>query len=216
MQQWHNREKAAASTKATNLRKRQERFAALRPTCKVCGSLLTFEQFAAGRRDLCPAKGCRSSINRANSLKQDKTKISEYIRNSEKWKESQREALLKKRSRIEECYHKIFQSMFNDVRCQVLVRLPNNRLRFADFVVNGVIVEIDGPYHTEQGNAVLNEFCASNDIMIIRIDVTRHWTQLFAEIGDIVQKIRAVSSAERASALQAEGRRFDPDTVHQS
>ena len=215
MEQWHNREKAAASTRATNLRKRQERFAVLKPTCKICGTPLTFEQFAAGRRDLCPSKECRSSINRANSIKQDKTKLSEYIRSSEKWTASQREMLLKKRSRIEECYHKIFQSMFDDVRCQVHVRLPGNKHRFADFMVNGVIVEIDGPHHTEQRNAALDEFCASCNITIIRIDVTRHWTELFGEIGDIIQKIRAVSSAERASALQAEGRRFDSDTVHQ-
>ena len=215
MEQWHNREKAAASTRATNLRKRQERFAVLKPACKICGTLITFEQFAAGRRDLCPSKECRSSINRANSLKQDKTKLSEYIRSSEKWTASQRDALMKKRSRVEECYQRIFESLFDDVKCQVHLKLPGNRHRFADFVVDGVIVEIDGPYHTEQRNAALNEFCASNDITMIRIDVTRHWTDLFGEIGDIVQKIRAVSSAERASALHAEGRRFDPDTVHQ-
>lgn len=146
-------------------------------------------------KNLCENKECRSSINRQNSLKQDKTKISEYIRRSEKWTTAQRESLLRTRSRIEESYSKILHSLFDDVKCQVHIKIPGNKHRFADFVVNGVVIEIDGPYHEESRDAILNEYCLDKDIPIIRIDVTRHWTEIFGEVGEVIQKIRALSSA---------------------
>lgn len=190
MKEWHNREKAAKTITATNLKKRQLRYDNFNPYCKICKNQLTFEEFSAGRKDLCPSKLCRSIINTKNSQKQDKSKIGEYLRRSEKWSVSQRELLLKKRSRIEIAYSNIFASQFSDVQHQVHLKFSDGTQRFADFIINGIVVEIDGPYHQESRDVIYNECCAKANIQIIRIDITRHWTDLFSEIGDIINRIR--------------------------
>lgn len=191
MKNYCNREKAAASNRLTRQRKREERYALAQPSCRFCGAGISFADFCKGRKDLCKSKDCRSIINRENSLKQDKTKISEYIRSSEKWIDNQREFLIKKRSRIETSYSKIFDSLFDNVQKQVHFHLPDNKHLFADFVINGVAIEIDGPFHQEDRDKYRDALLNEREMRVIRIDVTRHWTKLFEEIGDVVNSIKA-------------------------
>ena len=190
MKNYCNREKAAASCRLTRSRQREERYARINPKCRFCGSVISIEDFAKGRRNLCKSKECRAVVNRENSLKQDKTKIAEYIKSSERWIEKQRHSLIKKRSRIESAYSKIFDSLFDNVQHQVHIHLPGNKHLFADFVVNGVVVEIDGPFHEEYRDKFRDAFLNEQNINVLRIDVTRHWTELFEEIGEVVNKIK--------------------------
>ena len=168
--------------------RRIEKFNSLDLKCKICKKLLTFEMYESGKRDFCGSKKCRSIINRNNSLKQDKSQISEQVRNSPKWKVAQRDNLLKKISRIENSYKIILKEFFDNVESQKLI-IYNGKNKFVDFCVDGVLVEIDGPYHNECKDQEFNDYCKLNKIPLIRVDVNKHWTLIMQEIPKIIKGI---------------------------
>lgn len=188
-----NREQFSETFKKTALAKRYAKYFELSPRCKICDRDLTFEEFAKGKRDFCGSKECRSIVNSKNSLKQDKSKISQQIKNSEKWIEGQRKLLNSTASRIEKCFVQIFKDLYGSaVSTQYPIKLSDGSNKFIDIAIDGVFIEIDGPFHSDTVNAPVDQYCLDNNIKLIRIPVVGHWIDIMSRVGKYILQIEHI------------------------
>lgn len=187
MKNYCNREKSAATCRQTAEKKRLLRFQEKEWKCKICSDNIGYDDWKKGRKDLCRKKSCRSEINRANSLKQDKTRISEYVKNSNRWIEQNRKSLAEKTSKIEKTFNNIFSSYYENVEQQFFIKLE--KICFVDFNINGVLIEIDGPFHKPEIDKILDEYILRNNLSLIRIDVTKNVFDVMSNLGKILKII---------------------------
>lgn len=183
-----NREKSGATLRKTLALKREERFKSLKPICRICKRNLSFEEFCKGKINFCSSKECRSAVNKANGNLQDKSKISHAVKNSEKWKNSQQASLIKKKSRIENSLYKMLSSIYPNIKEQQIIFFDDKNM-FVDIIINDVLIEIDGPHHSELRDKHLNQYVLENDKCLIRVDVNKHWSDIISNLGKMIYNI---------------------------
>lgn len=181
----------AESYKRTASLKRQKRFMDLKPQCRICKKHFSYEDFCSGKRDFCGSKECRSTVNAINSSFQDKTKISEAVKNSKKWQLSQQASLIKRKSKAENAIYKMMLDLFPNVQEQILLTNKNGQHHFLDIVIGNVIIEVDGPYHDESKDKALNDFILAENKCLIRFNVkNKKWYDIMSEVGQLILAVR--------------------------
>ena len=170
-----------------------ERWKKENPICKICNESITFERWRYGSKDFCGKSSCRSEINSLNSKKQDKTKISGYIKNSEKWITGQRNNLLKREYKHEISYHKALCLLYDTVERNVPIKY-HGKNKFIDLYVNDTYIEVDGPFHEKERDDIVNNWILDNKKKLIRINllkIDKYEKEIkFAELLNSIKNIK--------------------------
>lgn len=170
-----NRLNGSKKLKETNKNKMFKKWKKEHPTCRICKKEISFKRWRYINKNFCGSAECWSIINKQNGSNQDKTKISEQVRNSKKWVISQKAVLDKRRSEIEKSIIKALKVIYKNINTNMPIVFDNST-KFVDIVINNIYIEIDGYYHLIDENIKSNDkqfdqWCKNNQKKLIRYNI---------------------------------------------